>query len=68
MFMRLFAKETSPDEDSPCQKICALDMEARICRGCGRSPAEITGWRRMPFRDRKKVLGELTARLEILGG
>ena len=37
---------TPPTAESPCIKICQLDLENR-CRGCGRTLEEIRDWRDM---------------------
>jgi predicted Fe-S protein YdhL (DUF1289 family) len=49
--------------ESPCVKICALDTQAGLCRGCGRTLAEIAGWIRMSGEERKQVMAELPGRL-----
>jgi predicted Fe-S protein YdhL (DUF1289 family) len=49
--------------ESPCVKICTLDTHAGLCRGCGRTLAEIAGWVRMTGAERKRIMAELPARL-----
>ena len=49
--------------ESPCVKICTLDTQAGLCRGCGRTLAEIAGWVRMTGAERKRIMAELPARL-----
>jgi predicted Fe-S protein YdhL (DUF1289 family) len=49
--------------ESPCVKICTLDTQAGLCRGCGRTLAEIAAWLRMTGAERKRVMAELPARL-----
>lgn len=52
-----------PIIQSPCVKICTLDTQAGVCRGCGRTLDEIAGWVRMSVAERKRVMDELPARL-----
>jgi predicted Fe-S protein YdhL (DUF1289 family) len=40
--------------ESPCIKVCVLDMESR-CRGCGRTVDEITRWRDMTREERVAI-------------
>jgi predicted Fe-S protein YdhL (DUF1289 family) len=48
---------------SPCVKICTLDTQAGLCRGCGRTLDEIAGWVRMSGAERNRIMAELPARL-----
>jgi predicted Fe-S protein YdhL (DUF1289 family) len=48
---------------SPCTGLCVLDPKSGLCRGCGRSGAEIAAWPRMPDAARRALLAELPARL-----
>jgi uncharacterized protein len=32
------------DIDSPCTRICVIDAERGLCRGCHRTLAEISHW------------------------
>jgi len=43
-----------PTTESPCIKVCQLDLDAR-CRGCGRTVDEITRWRGMSAAERIAV-------------
>lgn len=52
-----------PTIESPCVKICTLDTRAGVCRGCGRTLAEIAGWVRMSAAERSRIIAELPARL-----
>jgi predicted Fe-S protein YdhL (DUF1289 family) len=51
---------------SPCVKICSLDSVARLCTGCGRTLAEISGWMRFSEIERLRVLAQLPDRLKRL--
>ena len=48
--------------ESPCQKICVLHREARICIGCYRTGDEITRWSRMTSEERRSIMADLPAR------
>lgn len=45
---------TPPTAESPCIKVCLVDLERR-CRGCGRTLDEITRWRDMTREERIAV-------------
>jgi predicted Fe-S protein YdhL (DUF1289 family) len=47
---------------SPCVRICVVDPERGLCRGCWRTFAEIASWRRMSDAEQRAVLDELPAR------
>ena len=49
---------------SPCIKICALDPQAGICSGCGRTLDEIARWGGMEESERLRIMQSLAARLE----
>jgi predicted Fe-S protein YdhL (DUF1289 family) len=49
--------------ESPCVKVCTLDTQAGLCRGCGRTLAEIASWMRMTGAERKRIMADLPARL-----
>lgn len=54
---------------SPCIKVCEFDKD--ICLGCGRSRAQIKGWKRLDKGERLAVLAEADMRLlalEATGG
>lgn len=46
---------------SPCTGSCGLDS-AGLCRGCGRTGAEIAGWRGMADAGKRAVLARLAGR------
>ena len=45
----------------PCIKLCKFERD--ICLGCGRSKAEIKGWKKLYKPDRRAVLAEANMRL-----
>ena len=49
--------------ESPCVKICTLDARKGRCLGCGRTLDEIADWSAMSASERKRIAGELSARL-----
>lgn len=52
---------------SPCTGVCAYDETTGWCFGCGRTQAEIGGWRAAPKAERAAVWPALAARLTRLG-
>jgi predicted Fe-S protein YdhL (DUF1289 family) len=49
--------------ESPCVKICEVDRPSGLCRGCGRTLAEIAGWSSLTASDRRRIMAELPGRL-----
>ena len=49
--------------ESPCLKVCTLNPADGLCRGCGRTLAEIADWLKMTAEQRSAVMAELPARL-----
>ncbi len=58
----LFRREVDPRDDNPCRKVCALNLETRLCMGCRRKPNEIASWMRLSTRQRQAILKELPSR------
>jgi len=48
---------------SPCEKICIVDLPSGLCRGCGRSLAEIERWAAYADSERTRIMNELPGRL-----
>jgi len=44
--------------DTPCVKICTLDVRLGLCLGCGRTIDEITRWATMSVSERTQVMRE----------
>jgi predicted Fe-S protein YdhL (DUF1289 family) len=40
---------------SPCLKVCLMDPESDLCKGCFRTLDEIARWSRMTDDEREKV-------------
>lgn len=50
--------------ETPCLKICTLDLKGDMCTGCGRTRREIGGWSAMTPDERRRIMAELPARLK----
>jgi uncharacterized protein len=48
---------------TPCKSVCILAPATDLCRGCGRTLAEIAGWGTMTDRQRTAVMMNLPQRL-----
>jgi hypothetical protein len=49
--------------ESPCVKICTYHPGTGLCRGCGRTLEEISGWYSMSDEQRRAVMEILPVRL-----
>ncbi|MCK5932126.1 MAG: DUF1289 domain-containing protein [Fulvimarina manganoxydans] len=49
--------------DTPCIQICVLDPHSGLCRGCGRTGAEIAAWPTLDRASRRAVMAELPSRI-----
>ncbi|RBP13871.1 hypothetical protein DFR50_111133 [Roseiarcus fermentans] len=54
---------TAETISTPCVKICVVDPVSGFCVGCGRTVAEIGGWRAMGEAERLDIMAGLAARL-----
>jgi len=52
--------------ETPCEKICVLDPPSGLCRGCGRTLAEIERWTALSSGERARVMAELPGRLAAI--
>ena len=52
--------------ETPCEKICIVDQPSGLCRGCGRSLAEIERWTAYSDGERARIMAELPRRLETM--
>lgn len=50
---------------SPCRRQCSLS-ERNICTGCGRTVAEISGWRAMTVAEKQKCVDDAEVRLDMM--
>jgi predicted Fe-S protein YdhL (DUF1289 family) len=51
---------------TPCVKVCTYDPGTGLCRGCGRTLAEIAAWVSMSDCERESVMEKLPERLRRL--
>lgn len=54
---------TDTEPDSPCIKVCVVDVQTGHCIGCGRSTGEISSWPGLSGAEKAKIVAELPARL-----
>lgn len=52
--------------ESPCILVCSIDDKTGYCFGCGRTRDEIASWLSYSGAQRRAVMAELPARLEIV--
>jgi predicted Fe-S protein YdhL (DUF1289 family) len=52
--------------ETPCVDICEIDRASGLCRGCGRTIAEIANWASMTGAERRRIMAELAARKAAL--
>jgi len=52
--------------ETPCEQICIVDQPTGLCRGCGRSLAEIASWTAYSDGERARIMAELPRRLETM--
>jgi predicted Fe-S protein YdhL (DUF1289 family) len=52
--------------ETPCEQICIVDQPSGLCRGCGRSLAEIERWTAYSDGERSRIMNELPRRLEAM--
>jgi predicted Fe-S protein YdhL (DUF1289 family) len=52
--------------ETPCVDICEVDCGSGLCRGCGRTIAEISNWASMSSAERRRIMSELAARKAAL--
>jgi predicted Fe-S protein YdhL (DUF1289 family) len=48
--------------ETPCAKICTLDVRKGFCLGCGRTIDEIARWSSMSTAERERIMSELPDR------
>lgn len=53
--------------ESPCIKVCVMDATSELCRGCGRTLAEIGAWSSMPDSARRAIMTALPERMRAAG-
>lgn len=53
---------TRQEIESPCEQICMIHPETRLCIGCARTGDEIARWSRMTPEERRRIMDELPSR------
>jgi uncharacterized protein len=48
--------------ESPCIKVCVIDVHTKVCSGCHRTLAEIAGWSRYSAGERQRIMASLPVR------
>lgn len=48
--------------ESPCIKVCVINVQTNVCSGCHRSLVEIAGWTQFSATERKLITASLPAR------
>jgi predicted Fe-S protein YdhL (DUF1289 family) len=48
--------------ESPCIRICSIDLATGLCTGCRRTLQEIARWSSMTPGERRRIMHELAAR------
>lgn len=48
--------------ESPCNKVCTIDVRSGFCTGCARTIDEIARWGTMSDGERARIMAELSAR------
>lgn len=47
---------------TPCIRLCAVDGDSGLCRGCGRTLAEIASWSGLSEEERRAIIARLPER------
>ena len=47
---------------SPCTKVCKIDVDLDICTGCYRTLTEIAAWSTMPDEEKLQILKKIQKR------
>ena len=53
--------------ETPCIKVCVMDPASELCRGCGRTLAEIGAWPSLLSIERRAIMAALPRRLHDAG-
>ena len=51
---------------TPCVKVCVVDGESGLCRGCYRRLNEVAGWARLTEAEREAIMAELPSRRALI--
>ena len=50
------------DIESPCNRICVIEQDSRLCRGCYRTLTEISGWAQYSRAEKRTLLATIAQR------
>jgi uncharacterized protein len=53
--------------ETACIDVCEIDRDSGLCRGCGRTIAEIANWASMTSAERCRIMDELAERMMAQG-
>jgi predicted Fe-S protein YdhL (DUF1289 family) len=59
--------KTCVNIESPCIKVCVMDPASGLCRGCGRTLAEIGAWTTLRQSERAAIAAQLAGRMRAAG-
>ena len=51
--------------DSPCKKICKIDIETGLCLGCKRNINEIRNWLKFNDTEKREILIKTNERSQL---
>ena len=51
--------------NSPCKKICKIDIKSGLCLGCDRSIDEIKDWFKLNDYKKREILEKINKRREL---
>ena len=51
--------------NSPCKKICKIDIKSGLCQGCNRNLDEIKNWFRLNDSEKIEILEKIKKRREL---
>ena len=49
--------------ESPCNRVCTIDLDTGLCIGCARTLDEISAWAMLTDAERRNIVAALPARL-----
>ncbi|KVP39638.1 hypothetical protein WJ87_05285 [Burkholderia ubonensis] len=64
--MEVIMEAIQQEPASPCKRQCQLS-ECKTCMACGRTVAEIAGWREMTAEQKQQCVDAAAARLDVMG-
>jgi uncharacterized protein len=53
--------------ETPCIKVCTMDVASGVCIGCGRTLDEIARWSSFADAERSAIMAALPERLAVAG-